>query len=770
MAFKLGLEKLGLLCLRSPWLAALVIALITVAAGIGVSRLSVDDSLSELFRSNTAEFRQYERLDTRFPSSEYDVLVVVEGKNLLTREGLIALRNMVIEFQFAPATKGVISLFSSREPPVNGGIPGQLFPEDLPEGAAFDALVTKARENRIIKDRLLSSDGQLALIVIPLDKDGVKQEGLAEVARQIEATAKEQLKGAGLTASLSGVPIYQLEIRNAVQHDRVLFNGIGFAVGALICFIFMRSLAFTFIAIAGPVIAVVWALGLLGFINIQLNLFLNVITPLIMVISFADSMHMVFAIRRRMIAGDDAKSAARHAVQHVGPASLLTMLTNQVAFVSLIFSDSALIRGFGIAGILSTTIVFFVVIALAPTLAAIMLKNQKLSTQSFKDGDAGMNWLNGVSNWLARHLKACAAFYTLLGVSLVALFGYTYLQLQPKYKLADQVPDQEQAMQAAGRLDQKLTGASPIHVLVEWEEGNLYDVRRLDAVARVHDIVEQTAGLGNVWSLHTLRRWLAEGGQTNIGTLKQYVGVLPEYLTRRFITKEEDAVVVTGRVPDIDAGDILPTVSKLDVALAPVRAANPDITISVTGLPAIAARNSANMIDQLNGGLFIDILMAMIIIMVAFRSVSTGLYSLIPNLLPILAAGAMLHWSGIGLQFASIVALTVAFGLAIDNIVHYLYRQQLEDEAEGGSIASIERTMKAIGPVVILTTAVLVAGLGMPLFSALPSLRLFGLLSIVVLSVALLSVIIFLPSIIFLVRKIMAGSAKSDAKQEAPAE
>jgi hypothetical protein len=768
MALKLGLEKLGLLCLRNPWLAALALALITALAAVGVSRLSVDDSLSELFRSNTAEFRQYERLDTRFPSSEYDVLVVVEG-DVLKRENLTALRNTVIEFQFVAATKGVISLFSSREPPENGGVPAQLFPEELPQGEAYDALIAKAKENRIIKDRLLSSDGQLALIVIPLDKDGVKQEGLAEVVRQIEATFREQLKDSGLRASLSGVPIYQLEIRNAVQHDRILFNGIGFAFGALICFLFLRSLTFTVIAIAGPLMAVVWSLGLLGFIDMRLNLFLNVITPLIMVISFADSMHMVFAIRRRMITGDDARAAARYAVTTVGPASLLTMITNQVAFISLIFSDSALIRGFGIAGILSTTLVFFVVIALAPTLSAILLRRRTLATKEFKQDDTGMNWLDGLAARLAGHLKTYAAAYTALSVVLVGVFGYTYLQLQPKYKLADQVPDQEQAMQAAGRLDQKLTGASPIHVLVEWKDGALYDERRLNAIAQVHDIVEQTSGLGNVWSLHTLRRWLAEGGENSLDVLKQYVDVLPEYLTRRFITKEEDAVVVTGRVPDIDAGDILPTVSKLDAALQPVRAANPDITISVTGLPAIAARNSANMISQLNEGLFVDIFMAMLVLIVAFRSISAGIYSLIPNLLPILAAGAMLHWSGIGLQFASIVALTVAFGLAIDNIVHYLYRQQIEDETEPDGLKATDNTIRHIGPVVMLTTAVLIVGLGMPIFSALPSLRLFGILSVVVLAVALISVIVFLPAIVFFIRKLTARPVP-DVKREAPAE
>ncbi len=81
--FSFGLDRLGLIALKAPFLSALLIAVLTVLAVIGVMRLRVDDSLSELFRTNTKEFRQYEEIDRRFPSSEYDVLVVVEGPDLL---------------------------------------------------------------------------------------------------------------------------------------------------------------------------------------------------------------------------------------------------------------------------------------------------------------------------------------------------------------------------------------------------------------------------------------------------------------------------------------------------------------------------------------------------------------------------------------------------------------------------------------------------------------------------------------------------------------
>src|SRR3981189_3828469 len=98
-------------------------------------------------------------------------------------------------------------------------------------------------------------------------------------------------------------------------------------------------------------------------------------------------------------------------------------------------------------------------------------------------------------------------------------------------------------------------------------------------------------------------RWLAERvGKAGGATLRQFVDILPEYLTRRFISAEQDAVLVSGRVPDVDASQLLPVIESLDKALDKVRAERPGYKIAVTGLSAIAARNTALMIRKLNQG------------------------------------------------------------------------------------------------------------------------------------------------------------------------
>jgi hypothetical protein len=320
------------------------------------------------------------------------------------------------------------------------------------------------------------------------------------------------------------------------------------------------------------------------------------------------------------------------------------------------------------------------------------------------------------------------------------------------------VPDQEQALEATSRLDEKLTGANPVHVMIEWKgDRSIYSPDVLAAVAAAHASVEKQAGLGNVWSVETLRRWLEESGDASVATLKKYIELLPEHLVRRFIAVDEMAVIVSGRLPDVDASEILPVVDQLDENLAPLRKKYPAFEFSVTGLPAIAARNSAKMIWELNVGLVSDIVVVIIFLGLAFRSMFASIVSILPSTLPIFATGALLWVTGDGLHFASIIALTVAFGLALDSTIHFLNRYDIEETDEKGkpreTLEALARTARMIGPVLILTTIVLALGLGVTIFSDLPSLRVFGQLSGATLIAALVAQLLVLPASIALLRR-----------------
>jgi predicted RND superfamily exporter protein len=751
-----GIERFGLIAVRTPRVSIVIALLLAVVAVLGLQRIRIDDSISQLFRSDTSEFKTFEQVSQQFPSNEYDVLVVVEGRSLLARDSIEKLRNLVTDLQLVDGTRGIISLFSARQPAENGGLPAPLFPEELPQGADYQKLVAQVMGNDLIRGKLLSDDGTLALVVLALDPAVTASTKLASVVADIRQTMTDDLQGTGLAVELSGVPVMQLEIRNAVERDSLIYNSIGFVAGCAIAILFFRRVSFMIVAAGPPLLAVLLALGALGWFGVRLNMFLNVMTPLIMVISFSDSMQLTFAARDRLIAGEDKLKAFCNAIRVVGPACVLTHATAGISFIALQFSDSELIRTFGQAGLAATFIALVTVLSLVPVLGVLLVRNEAAFATSLRGADTGVDVLRRFCAWIAARMVRRPGLYSLIGLLVISALAAAYVGLQPRYRLADQVPDQEQAVQASQRLDAKLTGANPIDILIEFPNGaDLYAPQTLDTIAEVHQLLEKQAGVGNVWSLETLRRWLAQKlGKTDVATLKQYVDLLPQYLVRRFVSEDQKAVIVSGRIPDKDSSQLLPIVDQLDAGLNAVRAHHPGYTIAVTGLSVIAARNSADMIGKLNRGLTIEFVFVAAFIGLAFRSFAVMLASVLPGIFPVVAAGTLLRFLGDGLQFASIVALTVSFGLGLSATIHFMNRMWREDRPEADPAIAVERATVLVGPALILTSIVLACGLAVAAFSNLPSLRLFGWLSAFAMLAALAADLLILrPAITYLMRR-----------------
>src|SRR4030081_552431 len=433
IAFRL--ERIGLIPMKAPILSCIVLVGLIIGAIFGIDRIKIDDSLSQLFRSNSKDYRQYEAETKRFPAVEFDVLVVVEGKTLLSRDNLSKVRDLVTDLQLVEGTRGLISLFSARQAPAPGKLPAALFPSELPEGADYDKFIETVKSNEIIRGKLLSDDGPLALIVLSLEPEVVASSKLSKTIGDIRKLMGEDLAGSGLKVELSGVPVMQLEIRNAVERDGLTYNILGILAGCVIAIIFFRKVSFMVAAAFPPMIAILLALGGLGWANFNLNMFLNVMTPLIMVISFSDSMQLTFAARDRLIAGQDKYTAFRNAILVVGPACVLTHGTAGISFIALQFSDSDLIRKFGEAGLAATVIALIAVLSLVPVFGVLFVRNEKVFAAKFQGADAGVNALRAFCYWIAVRMVSRPGLFSLIAVIFVGGLAVVYANLETRYPL-----------------------------------------------------------------------------------------------------------------------------------------------------------------------------------------------------------------------------------------------------------------------------------------------------------------------------------------------
>ena len=758
-----GIERLGLVAVRAPVLTLALLAVATLAAAFGATNLKTAGLLVEFLRSSTSEFRAYERFRKEFPSSDRDVLIVVQSKDLFVREHLQRIRDLHIELQLADPVAHVLSMFTVPDAPDSDGYLRPLFPDQLPDEAGIQSLKERAWAHPLINGRLLAqaADRQATLLLVSLLPQGdTVDEHLASL-RVIEAHVRQFL-GPDLTYHLIGAPVIAVEVAATMRRDRIVFNIIGLLACTLVGFMIFPSLRLVAIVAACPLMALIWSLGFLGWSGIEMSTIMNAITPLVIAVTFCDAMHMMHGIRNGLNNGETPHEAVRHALKSVGPACVLTSLTIAVSLLSFIAVDSDIIVTFGCTSALAIMLALLVVLLLIPAAGILFVRVDEARGANVRlTPAAGEALLNRTCAWFAAWVPGRALLVTILTALLTVVFTVLHFQLRPVFRLSDQAPDGVRATLDDTAAFGALAFAYPIHVVVRGPAGEpIRSAPTKDVVRAARDTLERQSVIARTWSIELIRDWLAGHDAAGQGLADRFLEKIPPHLKQRFVNEETGTTLVTGYMPDLNAVETLRLVATINADLDRVRARYPDFELTVTGLPVVAAVQSTRMIDQLNSNMLSSIGQVLLVMGVAFRSIVVVLLSIGPNFLPLVSIGATLWLMGEGLDYATVIALTVAFGIAVDNTIQFLNRfyMELESRRFPGPVEAAAATIVEVGPIMIANSLVLVFGLGATVLSGLPPTRVFGILSIVALAGALLADLVITPAVVILWHRLVRTS------------
>ena len=744
---------LGEISARWPARALAVLLALSTVMVIGLFRVETDDALDQFLRSATPDYQAFETLQQRFPASDLDVYLAVDGRDLLSSEHLRQMQDLTFDLLLSDAVESVVSVFSLREPLEAGRLPASIIPDDLTqEDGTLSALGARLDEHPLAHGRLISKSvegNRLALFLVALSRDEVAKQGLPVIIGELGTIVSESAAASDLRLGLSGMPVMTAEVIDSTRRDILVFNAIGLLVGAVILGLFFRRWRLVLIANVPALLAIIWSLGLFGWTGTRIDPLMNAVMPLVLVVTLNNAMHFLFAVCRNLDAGTAKAKAIQQAIAEIGPACALTSITTSIALLSLAMSSSVLIRSFGLMAALSVLMALGIVIAVMPMLAALFLKEG--GSKYLADGRArnGVALLDNAAAAISAAVAKWPKTIAVAGVALTALFGLAYLQLEPRYRLSDMLPDQGTAATVVDRIEERLGGLFPLSVMVEWpEELEPQSEAVRQVIQEVHETLERHSALGKVNSLHDLQRWAESGGLSPDEASARLNETVPPVVMSRYVNAERHAALVSGYIGDLEAKEVLKLSSEIEPELDDVRARHPEFTMTLTGLASVGATRSTGIISQLSFSMLGAVVVVIAVIGLAFRSVFFAGLSIIPNLFALFATGTWLTFVHGGLDYATIVGLTVAFGLAVDDTIHVLNRFELEKQQSNITSVAIDRTMRVIGTVLILTTVVLLAGLSVTQLSAVPPTRQFGLICLSTLIFALLADLVILPALI----------------------
>lgn len=739
-----GAERLGLLAVRYPWLAvALTVCLFTLSIA-GLLQLRFTDDLQRIFAGDTPAWTAYERLQASSSDVSAAVLLIVEGdfSQAAILEDFAALADRIAGLSSVERATTVLSLSELGDAPGLAAGPG------LESNPATDArpppTAAELASHPLNQGLLLSDDLSVAAIAIEPVEDLADLEALRRLREEV-ASVLETVPPTSLTAELSGLPIARSQVVDALVREQPILLGFGLAIGFLCGVLLLGRLADAVVIAIVPLFTVAAAYGLIALSGLEMTVLLNNLPLLILALGFANSMHLVYDARRRLHDAGYAFVALRDTILKIGPACALSVFTTMLAFLSFEVSGSDAIREFGRVGAVAVFGVFVACMVVHPAAVflALRLGWRPLPTEL---GDSRLaRRFQDVSGRLASGLFARRRIVLAAGLALILGLGYGSSKVVPGFSLLEEIPSDSQTYRSAQAVETHLGGIHPIQLALPIffsEPGDAAE--SLARLRRVHEAVETAFPGRPLLSVTSVMRWLeTEGVSAGATTLRGLFERAPPQLRDAVVSRDGGQAMMTLWVRERDG--VSAAATRLETIAA--AALGSDLQGQASGLATLSARLAPDIVERLQLSLILAAVGAAALMALAFRRSVVFPLCLLPNLLPVLAVGALLAIFAVELTLATALAMTVALGIAVDDTVH-LTSSCLEARRSRAGREAMIVAARAVGPVLIVTTLVLTFGLAPALFSWSPATAAFAAFAIATIGLALLADLGLLPALL----------------------
>ena len=731
----------------------LLILLSILVSAWGASKLTFVDNLEAAFRSDASAFQQYEALKQDFALGENDLFVLIESQQPVGRDILEALAEFTLDAQLTEGVGGVVSILSLRVPDVGGEdlrpvIPLNESTEELSAETFQSALVHPLNLN----GALLSDDLRRLSVRILISENGPGDQDLSDfisITDSLQTSFDQSVGTQPVKSSWSGVPLLRLDVIDRLVRDQFTLNLAGSVLGFIGSCLLLGSWRLAVLTSIPPMIAMIWLLGFMGHAALSFNVITNVLPVLVLVIGFADSMHLTFSWRRQaQLPSVNRNTAIERSVDEVGLACVMTTVTTAIAFLSLLINDSALIRGFGVSGVLAVFLTLAAVLITHPLVFALairfgFIRDRDLSAKRVtRLLDGAVSIITGI---VFRYAKAVAT----TGIALTLLALWFYFPLDPRYSFLENVPDDAPIAQSIAAMDAAQGGTHSLDVIIPFDLSSDDTLSQsLEKLRRTHKTLEQTVSPQPVYSAWSIANTLGDPLPQNWRShLREELLNDERDESNRFISKSRAEARIQVLVPDRGVEQTRVLAASVSEALSTL---NQDHFMS--GILLVSAVISDQMIKQLNWSILGTGILSAFVLAAVFRQPRYVGYAIVPNILPIVLTGAFLNIFGYGLQFSGALAMTIALGIAVDDTIHMLNRMRQCEKAGGSGIPAVS-ALADVGPVLVATSVILVLGIAATGFSDMPSISNFGLLSAMVIVLALLADLFVLPAIVLAFRR-----------------
>lgn len=603
---------------------AIALALLTGIALLGASRVTTDPSNERLFLRHHQTYHVYKRFLATFGSDE-TILVALHhpSASLLQPNGLAAIRALTQDLAAGPDIASAMSLTTVQDLRRLKVTPFGLAAPPLVEGEQLTAeQIDAIRTNGAIIGALLSTDLHTSGILVTPDHHRTAKRGpwLANLRSVVTKHARD-----GYQTYVAGTPIERRDVDAYLQRDQQVTIPLVFIILLGVTYCLYRRRRLTLIPIGCLVLALVWTMGLVGFMGQPLNVITSLLPPVLMVVSVSAAIHLLNAFLTASADGMVHREAIHHAVQDVGAACGLTALTTMLGFFSLLVSPVPAVREFALLAGVGVGLAFVITITGVPL--ALLVVAPKPSDAKIHAAAQGPveRFLEHNLSWVLGHRR-----WIYLGTGLIVLLALPGLfRLIEGTDIVRTLKSDAPLRVSTEFIDRHLTGVNAIELQIDLPEAGLQPafIRRILAVSHTFRTLPQVTSVHSPWEG---LRWIQPEFLADDRQLQVIATLLPLSLPlEQWLNADARALRISIRTQAMSSDQFLALAQRVKR-----QAAAAGLNAQLTGANYLLARMSRTLVFTQLRSLALAIALILGTIAIALRSWQLGLLAAIPNLLP----------------------------------------------------------------------------------------------------------------------------------------
>jgi predicted RND superfamily exporter protein len=701
----------------------LIIALFTTFMAYRAKDVELDYNYVALLPEDDPYYIEFEKFKKEFGEDAYLGIIGIQDSSFFELKKFTDWRNLQDSIKTINGVIEVLSVVNAIDVTKNTSTKKfeavNIFPKKIQNQQQLDTLAEIFKSRPFYDGLIYNDSSSVLLMVITMDKKIIDSKAREKTIDFIEKYAFAFGEKHDLEIHLSGLPYTRTKVARLIKNELFMFIFLAMFVTAVILYMFFRSFKVVTFSMLIVAIGVIWAVGSMDLFDYRITVLTGMIPPLIIVIGIPNSVYLLNKYHNEYKRHGNKIKALHTIIRKVGNATFLTNLTTALGFATFVITGNNFLIEFGVIASLNIMGIFILSITLIPIFFSYLNppKDRHIKHLDYKLIN---KFIDGLVSLVTHQRKLIYG-----GVVVIVILGiYGITLIKTEGYIIDDIPHDNPVYTDLKFLENNIGGVMPLEITIDTKKKKkvfqYQTLKKMETfIERLAEIEDLSKPTSIVDALKFARQAYYNGSKEAYKLPSQNELVfISDYLPKQeensnfnilnsFVDENSQITRISYRLNDIGTIQnkiVADTIAKIAAEVFP----DDKYKVSVTGSSIIFTQGTNFLVKNLLTSLALAIGLIAVFMASMFTSLRMIVISLIPNFIPLLFTAAIMGYFHIPIKPSTVLVFSIAFGISVDNAIHFLAKYRLELIATGGNIQTATmNSLRETGVSIIYTAGIL---------------------------------------------------------------